>query len=106
MDNPSLSLLHQEDFSELLASFGGHAATDRLPPVVYKIYPSDGHEEIVRGARISGFYARIRSNSAAICNEGSAFNYRQKHSACSASSAVATFGSVQNGLPLSLLAPS
>src|SRR5579859_2583250 len=38
MDNPSLSLLHQEDFSELLASFGGNAATDRLSIVVYKIY--------------------------------------------------------------------
>src|SRR5882762_5481889 len=32
MDNPTLSLLHQEDFSELLASFGGGAGTgDRLP---------------------------------------------------------------------------
>src|SRR6202045_4720479 len=37
MDNPALSLLHQEDFSELLASFGGGAGTgDRLPLVVYK----------------------------------------------------------------------
>jgi predicted Zn-dependent protease len=34
MDNPSISLLHQEDFTELLASFGGNAATDRLPLVV------------------------------------------------------------------------
>src|SRR5438105_3269688 len=31
MDNPAISLLHQEDFSELLASFGGGAGTgDRL----------------------------------------------------------------------------
>ena len=37
MDNPSLSLLHQEEFSELLASFGGGAGTgDRLPLVVYR----------------------------------------------------------------------
>jgi len=36
MDNPSLSLLHQDDFSELLASFAGGAGTgDRLPLVVY-----------------------------------------------------------------------
>src|SRR2546429_6008128 len=27
MDNPALSLLHQEDFSELLASYGGGAGT-------------------------------------------------------------------------------
>ncbi len=32
MDNPAISLLHQEDFSELLASYGGGAGTgDRLP---------------------------------------------------------------------------
>src|SRR5260221_944992 len=74
MDNPSLSLLHQEDFSELLASFGGNAATDRLPLVVYKIYPSDGHEEIVRGARINGFNPRILRNIPAIGNDDPVFN--------------------------------
>ena len=39
MDNPSISLMHQEDFTELLASFGGNAATDRLPLMVYKTLP-------------------------------------------------------------------
>ena len=55
MDNPALSLLHQDDFSELLASFGGGAGTgDRLPLVVYRVYPDSGREEMVRGARIIG----------------------------------------------------
>jgi len=50
MDNPAISLLHQEDFSELLASFGGGAGTgDRLPLLIYKVYPQDGREEIIRG---------------------------------------------------------
>src|SRR5574340_978694 len=31
MDNPSISLMHQEDFTDLLASFAGNAGTDRLP---------------------------------------------------------------------------
>src|SRR5205085_4950579 len=53
MDNPALSLLHQEDFSELLASFGGGAGTgDRLPLLVYRVYPDSGREELIRGARI------------------------------------------------------
>jgi len=32
-----------------------NAATDRRRSSRLQIYPSDGHEEIVRGARISGF---------------------------------------------------
>jgi predicted Zn-dependent protease len=106
MDNPSLSLLHQEDFSELLASFGGNAATDRLPLVVYKIYPSDGHEEIVRGARISGFSPRMLRNIEGIGNDSVVFNYMQNQTAGVAGTALAAFGTAQNGLPASVVAPS
>jgi predicted Zn-dependent protease len=106
MDNPSLSLLHQEDFSELLASFGGNAATDRLPLVVYKIYPSDGHEEIVRGARISGFSPRMLRNIEGIGNDSVVFNYMQNQTAGVAGTALAAFGTAQNGLPASVTAPS
>jgi hypothetical protein len=52
MDNPALSLLRQEDFAELLASFqGGTGTGDRLPLVIFRV---SGHrpEEMVRGARI------------------------------------------------------
>ncbi|MGH9676968.1 MAG: metallopeptidase TldD-related protein, partial [Candidatus Acidiferrum sp.] len=63
MDNPSISLLHQDDFSELLASFGGGAGTgDRLPLIVYKIYPDDGREEMIRGSRIIGLNTRMLRN--------------------------------------------
>jgi TldD protein len=106
MDNPSLSLLHQQDFSELLASFGGNAATDRLPLIVYKIYPADGHEEIVRGARISGFGSRMLRNIEAIGNDGAVFNYMQNQTAGVAGTALAAFGTAQNGLPASIVAPS
>ena len=82
MDNPSVSLLHQEEFQELLASFGGGAGTgDRLPLVVYRYYPDDGREELVRGARIIGLNARALRN-------------------------ISAFGSAQNGLPASVVAPS
>jgi len=106
MDNPSLSLLHQDDFSELLASFGGNAATDRLPLVVYKIYPSDGHEEIVRGARISGFSPRMLRNIEGIGNDSMTFNYMQNQTAGVSGTALAAFGTAQNGLPASVVAPS
>jgi len=106
MDNPSLSLLHQEDFSELLASFGGNAATDRLPLIVYKIYPADGHEEIVRGARISGFSPRMLRNIEGIGNDNAVFNYMQNQTAGVSGTALAAFGTAQNGLPASVVAPS
>ncbi len=106
MDNPSLSLLHQEDFSELLASFGGNAATDRLPLVVYKLYPKDGREELVRGARISGFSPRTLRNIAGIGNDDFVYNYMQSQIAGISGTALGAFGTAQNGLPATVVAPS
>jgi hypothetical protein len=106
MDNPSLSLLHQEDFSGLLASFGGNAATDRLPLVVYKVYPKDGREELVRGARVTGFSPRTLRNIAGIGNDDFVFNYMQSQIAGISGTALGAFGTAQNGLPATVIAPS
>lgn len=107
MDNPTLSLLHQEDFSELLASFGGGAGTgDRLPLLVYKVYPADGHEEIIRGARIIGLNTRALRNLAGIGNDDYVYNYMQSTYAGFAGTALGAFGSAQGGLPASVVAPS
>jgi predicted Zn-dependent protease len=108
MDNPALSLLRQEDFSELLASFGGGAGTgDRLPLLVYKIYPENGREEIVRGARIIGLNTRALRNVAAIGNDNFVYNYMQSQYAGFAGTALGAFGSAQQaGLPASVVAPS
>jgi hypothetical protein len=106
MDNPSISIMHQEDFTDLLASFGGNAATDRLPLVVYKFYPADGHEELVRGARITGFNTRSLRNIAAIGNDNFVYNYMQNQTAGVSGTALGAFGSAQNGLPAAVVAPS
>lgn len=106
MDNPSISLMHQEDFSDLLASFGGNAATDRLPLVVYKIYPADGREELVRGARITGFNPRTLRNVAGIGNDDYVYNYMQNQTVGVAGTALGAFGNAQNGLPAAVVAPS
>jgi TldD protein len=107
MDNPAISLLHQEDFSALLASYGGGAGNgDRLPLLVYRVYPADGHEEIIRGARITGLNSRILRNVTAIGNDPYAFNYMQTQVAGFAGTALGAFGSAQNGLPSSVIAPS
>jgi hypothetical protein len=107
MDNPSISLLHQDDFQELLASFGGGAGTgDRLPLVIYRVYPDDGREEMVRGARLIGLNARALRNVSAIGNDSFVYNYMQSQVAGFAGTALGAFGSAQNGLPASVVAPS
>src|SRR2546423_13742764 len=107
MDNPALSLLHQEDFSELLASFGGGAGTgDRLPLLVYRVYPENGREEIIRGARIIGLNTRALRNLAGVGNDNFAYNYMQSQIAGFAGTALGAFGSGQGGLRASVVAPS
>ncbi|HKW56862.1 MAG TPA: metallopeptidase TldD-related protein [Candidatus Acidoferrum sp.] len=107
MDNPSISLLHQDDFSELLASFGGGAGTgDRLSLIVYKVYPDDGREEMVRGARIIGLSTRMLRNLGGIGNDDFVYNYMQSQASGFAGTALGAFGSAQNGLPASMVAPS
>jgi TldD protein len=107
MDNPSLSLLHQEDYSALLASYGGGAGTgDRLPLLVYKVHPEDGREELVRGARIIGASTRSLRNLAGIGNDDFVCNYMQSTTAGFSGTALGAFGSASGGLPASVVAPS
>ena len=50
MDNPALSSVHQEDFSDFIGGVaGGIASGERMPLLVYRVYVADGHEET--GAR-------------------------------------------------------
>jgi predicted Zn-dependent protease len=107
MDNPAVSLLHQDDFSELLASFGGGAGNgDRLVSVVYKVYTDGRPDEIVRGARIIGLNARSLRNLSGIGSDDFVYNYMQNQTAGFANTALGAFGSAQNGLPSSIVAPS
>jgi hypothetical protein len=89
-----------------LASFGGNAANDRLPLVVYKLYPADGREELVRGARITGFSPRSLRNIAGIGNDDFVYNYMQSQVNGIAGTALGAFGSAQSGLPAAVVAPS
>jgi len=107
MDNPAISLLHQDDFSELLASFGGGAGTgDRLVSVVYKVFSDGRPDEIVRGARIIGLNARALRNISAVGSDDFVYNYMQNQTQGFAGTALGAFGSAQNGLPSSIVAPS
>ncbi len=55
MDNPTVAIADQDNASDFLATAAGGAATgERLPLLVYRVNLADGHEELVRGARLEG----------------------------------------------------
>lgn len=107
MDNPALSFEHQDDFSEMIASLASGAATgDRLPLLVYRVYPSDGREELIRGSRLIGLNVRTLRNLAGAGNDATVFTFAQNQAQGFAGTALAAFGSAQGGLPASVVAPS
>jgi len=107
MDNPALSFLHQDDFSEMIASLASGAATgDRLPLLAYRVYPTDGREELVRGSRLIGLNVRTLRNLAGAGNDAAVLTFLQNQAQGFAGTALAAFGSAQGGLPASVVAPS
>ncbi len=107
MDNPALSSLHQEDFSEFIGAIaGGISSGERMPLLVYRVYVVDGHEELVRGGRIEGLMLRSLRNILAIGSDETAFDYLQNAQNGFAGTALGAFGSAQDGIPSSMVAPS
>jgi TldD protein len=107
MDNPALAAQNQEDFSDFISGMAeGLASGDRQPLLVYRVYVSDGHEELVRGAHIKGLDVRAFRAIAGIGNDFTTINFMQNASPGFAGTALATFGSAQGGIPSSIVAPS
>ncbi|MGB6874580.1 MAG: metallopeptidase TldD-related protein [Candidatus Acidiferrales bacterium] len=107
MDNPALASQSQEDFTDIISGLAeGLSSGDRLPLLVYRIYVDDGHEELVRGAQIKGLDLRAFRSVAGIGNDFSVFNFMQNAAGGFAGTALDTFGSVEDGMPSSIVAPS
>jgi len=107
MDNPAVGLSRQEDISEYIGAMSGAVgAGDRLPLLVYRVYVSDGREEVLRGAMLRGFNIRALRNIAGIGNDFTPFQYMQSQQFGFASTALSAFGGAQGGLPTSVVAPS
>ncbi|MGD0515687.1 MAG: hypothetical protein ABSA29_20470, partial [Terriglobales bacterium] len=107
MDNPSLSSIRQEDFNDFIGGIaGGLASGERMPLMVYRVYVSDGHEELVRGTRIEGLQLRTLRNIPAIGDDPAVFNYMQNPQGGFAGTALGAFGSAQGGIPSTIIAPS
>ena len=107
MDNPALSSVRDEDFSEFLGELaGGVASGERAPLFVYRVYVADGHEELVRGATIEGLAPRSLRNILGAGNDATVFTYMQNSADGFAGTALGAFGSAQGGIPSTVVAPS
>jgi predicted Zn-dependent protease len=106
MDNPVAGLQSQEDFMELYSGLaGGMGAGNRVPLLMYKVYVADGREELLRGGFLTGLTLRNLRRIAAIGADSEVYNYFQG-SGGFAGMALGAFGTAQNGVPASIVAPS
>lgn len=107
MDNPAISSIRQEDFSEFIGAIaGGVASGERVPLVMYKVFVSDGHEEMVRGGHIEGLQLRSLRNIPAFGDDETVYPYMQNPAGGFAGTALGAFGSAQGGIPSTVVAPS
>jgi TldD protein len=107
MDNPALSAVRQEDFSEFVAELGGGISNgDRVPLLVYRVYVSDGHEELARGGILEGLTLRSLRNILAVGDDATVLTYMQNPEDGLAGTALGAFGSAMDGIPSTVAAPS
>jgi hypothetical protein len=107
MDNPVIGSSSQEELSDALAILAtGAPKGDRVPLLVYRVNVDDGHEELVRGAILSGIASRNMRTLLGIGNDNTVFSYAQSQDAEIAGTALGAFGSADGGVPSTVIAPS
>lgn len=107
MENPALTSVRQEDFSEFIGGIAGGIATgERMPLLLYRVYVDDGHKELVRGGRIEGLTLRSIRNLLGVGDDPAVFSYMQNPAGGFAGTALGAFGAAQGGIPSTVIAPS
>jgi TldD protein len=109
MDNPAVSSLNQQDFSDYVGELGGDISSGaRVPLLLYRVYVSDGHEEPVRGGVLEGLNMRSLRDILGVGNDPTVYNYMQNPQDGLAGTALGSFGSAEgdSGIPSSVVAPS
>jgi hypothetical protein len=107
MDNPVVASTNQDELSDsfsLLAS--GAPNGDRLPLLVYRVNVQDGGEELVRGAILARLTSRSLRTLEGIGNDATVFSYLQSQDAEIVGTALGVFGTADNGVPATVVAPS
>ena len=107
MANPGLSALQSDDFSEFVGEMGGGFGSGmRMPLLVYRVYVADGRVEAVRGGILDGLTLRSLRNMLAIGSDSTVYTYMQNAAGGLAATALGSFGSIQDGIPSTIIAPS
>jgi TldD protein len=107
MDNPALGAVGQGDLSDAISELaGGLSSGTRLPLLMYKVYVSDGHKELVRGATIQDLTIRSLRNILGIGNDAAVYDYMQNNEDGLAGTALGAFGAAEGGIPSTVTAPS
>jgi TldD protein len=107
MANPALSSIRQEDFSEFIGEMaGGISSGERMPLLLYRVYVADGHEEPVRGGIMEGLTLRSLRSILAIGDDPVVYTYMQNPTDGLSGTALGAFGSADQGIPSTIIAPS
>jgi TldD protein len=107
MANPALSSIRQEDFSEFVGEMaGGIASGERMPLLLNRVYVADGHEEPVRGGIMEGLTLRSLRSILAIGDDPVVYTYMQNPTDGLSGTALGAFGSADQGIPSTVIAPS
>jgi PmbA/TldA metallopeptidase C-terminal domain len=107
MDNPVIASSTQDELSDVFADLATTAPNgDRYPLLVYRVNVADGHEDLVRGAILSRLSSRALRTIAGIGNDPTVFSYLLSQDAEIAGTALGAFGTSDNGVPTTLVAPS
>jgi PmbA/TldA metallopeptidase C-terminal domain len=109
MDDPAISSLNQQDFSDYVGELGGDITSGaRVPLLLYRVYVSDGHEEPVRGGILEGLNIRSLRDILGTGSDPAVYDYMQNSQGGLAGTALGSFGSAEGdaGIPSSIVAPS
>lgn len=107
MDNPVIASSNSDELSDSFADLASGAPNgDRVPLMVYRVNVQDGREELVRGAILSRLTSRSLRNLAGIGNDATVFSYLQSQDAEIVGTALGAFGTADNGIPTTMIAPS
>ena len=107
MDNPVLAISEQDEMSDFIALAASGAATgDRIPLFVYRVYVSDGHEELLRGAHLDGLTLKTLRSLDGVGSDPALFSFAQNQIEGFGGTALAAFGSADGGVPSAVIAPS
>jgi hypothetical protein len=107
MDNPVIASSNNDELSDAFADLAtGAGSGDRFPLLVYRVNVQDGSEELVRGAILSRMTSRSLRNIAGIGNDPAVFSYLQSQDAEIVGTSLGPFGTADNGIPTTVIAPS